>query len=167
MDIAKNTHVDPQSFTPNEKFEAELTTLREMGLPDLRATWVRHFQQDPPNRLSRDLLLRGIAHKLQERQFGGHFKSVLRRLKYLSANDGSNATRSPPRTRSIKLGTKLIREWHGVTHIVVVTEDGFDWQGTRYHSLTEIAGAITGAHWSGPRFFGLSDSAGAKPRATA
>jgi hypothetical protein len=48
-----------------------------------------------------------------------------------------------------------VREWHGRTHTVTVTEDGFDCAGVTHPSLTKIAKKITGAHWSGPRFFGL------------
>ena len=48
-----------------------------------------------------------------------------------------------------------MREWHGRTHTVTVTEDGLEYAGTNYPSLTKIAKKITGAHWSGPRFFGL------------
>ncbi|MCX7373557.1 MAG: DUF2924 domain-containing protein [Alphaproteobacteria bacterium] len=56
----------------------------------------------------------------------------------------------------------LVREWHGQTHTVIVLEKGFEHDGTRYASLTQIAHIITGAHWSGPRFFGLR-RAPAKP----
>jgi DUF2924 family protein len=49
----------------------------------------------------------------------------------------------------------VTREWRGRTHTVVVTEDGFEYAGKTFPSLTKIAHAITGAHWSGPRFFGL------------
>jgi hypothetical protein len=56
---------------------------------------------------------------------------------------------------SLKAGTRLVREWHGVTHTVLVEAQGFDWNGRRYRSLTILAHEITGAHWSGPRFFGL------------
>jgi Protein of unknown function (DUF2924) len=38
-------------------------------------------------------------------------------------------------------------------------EDGFEYEGQRYRSLTVIAEQITGAHWSGPRFFGVSKRA--------
>jgi Protein of unknown function (DUF2924) len=55
----------------------------------------------------------------------------------------------------LKAGTRLVREWRGVTHTVLVHADGFEWNGRRYRSLTIIAHEITGAHWSGPRFFGL------------
>jgi hypothetical protein len=56
---------------------------------------------------------------------------------------------------SLRPGTRLVREWRGRTHTVVVTEDGFEYAGQAFKSLTKIAHAITGAHWSGPRFFGL------------
>jgi len=56
---------------------------------------------------------------------------------------------------ALKPGARLVRGWHGRTHTVTVTEDGFDYVGTSYASLTKIAKKITGAHWSGPRFFGL------------
>jgi hypothetical protein len=59
----------------------------------------------------------------------------------------------------------LVREWHGRTHVVVVTETGFDYAGSSYQSLTEIAKLITGAHWSGPRFFGLTAGRHAQERA--
>jgi len=50
---------------------------------------------------------------------------------------------------------ELRREWHSHTYTVTVTEDGFEYAGMSYPSLTKVAKKITGAHWSGPRFFGL------------
>ena len=52
-------------------------------------------------------------------------------------------------------GTKLLREWRGVTHEVTVTDGGYEHQGKRYRSLSAVARAITGTQWSGPLFFGL------------
>jgi hypothetical protein len=60
-----------------------------------------------------------------------------------------------------KTGTTLVRQWHGHAHTVLVREDGFDYEGQHYRSLTVIAKRITGAHWSGPRFFGLTKRSGA------
>ena len=60
----------------------------------------------------------------------------------------------------LKTGTTLLRQWRGHAHSVLVREDGFEYQGQRYRSLTMIAERITGAHWSGPRFFGLTKRAG-------
>ena len=59
---------------------------------------------------------------------------------------------------SLKPGARLVREWRGRIHTVTVTEDGFEYTGTSYPSLTKIANKITGGHWSGPRFFGLAAS---------
>ena len=60
----------------------------------------------------------------------------------------------------LKTGTTLVREWRGHAHSVLVREDGFEYEGQRYRSLTMIAERITRAHWSGPRFFGLTKRAG-------
>lgn len=62
------------------------------------------------------------------------------------------ATMSP-----VKPGTRLIREWQGETHEVMVLEDSFVWKGKAYSSLSRIARDITGTRWSGPAFFGLKD----------
>ena len=61
--------------------------------------------------------------------------------------------RAAPRA-TVKPGTRLVREWNGHTHTVLVHADGVEWRGTRYRSLSVVAREITGAHWSGPRFFG-------------
>jgi len=56
---------------------------------------------------------------------------------------------------SLRPGTRLVREWRGVTHMVLIHADGIEWRGQRYRSLSVVARKITGARWSGPRFFGL------------
>ena len=66
------------------------------------------------------------------------------------------AARPNPYSRSpCRPGTRLVREWRGVTHMVLIHADGVEWRGQRYRSLTLVARKITGARWSGPRFFGL------------
>jgi hypothetical protein len=61
----------------------------------------------------------------------------------------------------VKVGTRLVREWNGQTHLVLVHADGVEWRGKLYRSLSVVAREITGAHWSGPRFFGLTTKQGA------
>jgi hypothetical protein len=111
-------------------------------------------------RLSRDLLTRGITYELQERPHGGLSRSILRKLEGLNVVSKVSGVHKPPPLISLKAGTRLIREWRGVTHTILVHADGFEWNGQRYRSITIIAREITGAHWSGPRFFGLRKSAG-------
>jgi hypothetical protein len=124
------------------------------SLEELRQEWRRLYHCEPP-RLSRDLLMRGIGYRLQELQYGGLGKSTRRKLKTLAKMFRTEGRVAPDPGLSLKPGARLVREWHGRTHTVTVTEDGFEYAGTTYPSLTKIAKKITRTHWSGPRFFGL------------
>jgi hypothetical protein len=126
----------------------------------LRGEWRRLHRASPPMRLSRDLLMRAITYKLQERPVGGLSKSILRKLERLNLDSEACGAQKPASPISLKAGTRLVREWRGVTHTVLVHAGGFEWNGRRYRSLTIVAREITGAHWSGPRFFGLRKCAG-------
>jgi hypothetical protein len=123
-------------------------------LDELRCEWRRLYCREPP-RFSRDLLIRGINYRLQEIEHGGLNKSTRRKLKTLAKMFETTGRVAPDPGLSLKPGARLVREWHGRTHTVTVTDDGFEYAGAAYQSLTKIARKITGAHWSGPRFFGL------------
>jgi hypothetical protein len=138
---------------------AELTVSSGISLDELRREWRRLYHSEPP-RLSRDLLVRGIGYRLQEIQHGGLGKSTHRKLKTLARMFQTTGRIAPGPGLSLKPGARLVREWHGRTHTVTVTEDGFEYAGMSYPSLTKIAAKITGIHWSGPRFFGLKASNG-------
>ncbi len=106
-----------------------------------------------------DLLQRALAYHIQERAEGGLSKAALKRLAHLGdprGNVGRPPRPAPPRLRP---GTRLVREWRGSVHQVTVGEDGFDYRGARYASLSRIAREITGTRWSGPLFFGLRKAA--------
>jgi Protein of unknown function (DUF2924) len=124
------------------------------SLDELRGAWRRLYHRDPP-RISRDLLVLGIAYRLQEIKHGGLGKATLRKLQTLARTLRTTGRVGPTPSLSLKPGARLLREWRGRTHTVTVTEDGFEYAGTNYPSLTKIARKITGAHWSGPRFFAL------------
>ena len=126
----------------------------DTSLNELRGEWRRLHHNDPP-RISRDLLILGIAYRLQEIEHGGLGKATLRKLRTLAKAVRATGRVGPTPSLSLKAGARLVREWHGRTHTVTVTEDGFDYAGISYPSLSTIAKKITGAHWSGPRFFGL------------
>lgn len=140
---------------PGFDLHQELARIEGLTIFELRGEWRRHLRMAPPMRLSRNLLLRGIAYRLQEKALGGLSKAVLRRLSVAPAGPGESTSGKTRATVSLKTGTRLVREWHGVTHVVLVHPDGFEWEGRRHRSLSVIARTITGAHWSGPRFFGL------------
>ena len=128
--------------------------LDDASLDELRCEWRRSYRSEPP-RIGRDLLIRGVGYRLQEIQHGGLSKSTRRKLKTLAKMFRTQGRVAPDPGLSLKPGARLVREWHGRTHTVTVTEDGFEYGGRTYPSLTKIAKKITGAHWSGPRFFGL------------
>jgi hypothetical protein len=134
---------------------AELARLSAATIFELRGEWRRLHRTPPPKRLSRDLLIRGITYKLQERRFGGLSPSVTRTLARLNRKPLRSDAPPAPGIQ-LKPGTRLVRDWRGVTHTVLIHADGVEWNGRRYRSLTVIAREITGAHWSGPRFFGLT-----------
>lgn len=124
-------------------------------LDTLRGEWRRVYCCEPP-RISRELLIRGIAYRHQELEHGGLGRATRRKLKTLAKMFRTTGRVAPDPGLALKPGARLVREWHGRTHTVTVTEDGFEYAGTSYPSLTKIAKKITGAHWSGPRFFGLA-----------
>jgi hypothetical protein len=125
-----------------------------LSFDELRREWRRLYRSEPP-RISRDLLIRAIGYPLQEIQQGGLSKVTRRKLKTLAKMFRTTGRVAPDPGLSLKPGARLVREWHGRTHTVTVNEDGFEYGGMSYPSLTKIARKITGAHWSGPRYFGL------------
>ncbi len=138
-----------------EALARQLAALECASTADLRAQWARAHKHPAPKRASRDLLLRALAYHIQERVEGGLNKVTRRRLAKLAGLNGENREPISPPILQLKPGSRLIREWRGEVHRVTVLENGFDWRGTRYASLSQIARVITGARWSGPLFFGL------------
>jgi Protein of unknown function (DUF2924) len=138
----------------------QIAELVDLSTQELRVGWGQLHRTGPPPGLSRDLLIRGLVHQLQEQTYGGVSRALQRRLRTLSAEFEKGASCSDSRI-VLKTGTTLVRQWRGRAHTVLVRENGFEYEGQHYRSLTVIAEKITGAHWSGPRFFGLTRRAGA------
>ena len=134
--------------------DRQITELLDPLTQELRLAWRQLHRTGPPQGLSRDLLIRALAYHLQERAAGGASRALRRRLQTLAGElekqSGSFDPGIVPKT-----GTTLVRQWRGHAHTVLVCEDGFEYEGQHYGSLTVVAERITGAHWSGPRFFGL------------
>ena len=137
---------------------ADLAALSHRTYPDLQAEWRRLYRSPPPKQTSRDLLELGIAWKLQEKALGGLAPAARRQLATLADTLGTDGDIATPRAVAPKAGARLVREWNGETHDVLVLEDGFRWRGKTCPSLSAIAREITGARWSGPRFFGIAPS---------
>ena len=140
--------------------EAEIAGLVDRSTHELRLAWRKLHRTEPPFGVSRDLIIRGLAYELQQRAHGSPSLALRRRLQILVAVSEKGARSVDPGV-VLKAGSTLVRQWRGRTHTVLVGENGFEYEGQRYPSLTVIAERITGAHWSGPRFFGLTKRAGA------
>ena len=150
-----------------DELREALARLPTASRADLRAEWLRLYRTEPPARLSRELLIGAIAYRLQAQALGGLRPELQRRLRNIAqqvSRGGEPVLNAAPH---LKPGTKLLREWQGRTHEVLVGDDGFAWQQVRYRSLSQIARAITGTRWSGPVFFGLKARTALRPNGTA
>ena len=138
-----------------------LSRLPQLDLGELRQEWRALYKAEASPHLSRELLVRAVAYRMQEVALGGLRSGRQRQLHQIAQQfKQTGAANTPPRPE-LKPGTRLVREWQGRTYDVLVLDDGFSWQNTRYRSLSALAGKITGTAWSGPLFFGL------KPNRTA
>jgi hypothetical protein len=154
-----------QPAAPTELLQ-KIAGLTHLTSQQLREEWRRLYRSQPP-RLSRDLLIRTIAYRMQELAYGGPSKATLRKLQALAKDLEANGHLASDAGQRVRPGMRLVREWHGRTHTVLVTEEGFEFAGKNYPSLSQIARAITGAHWSGPRFFGLKGRGPSDPGSSA
>ena len=137
----------------------QIAELVDRSTQELRLAWRQLHPTGPPQGLSRDLLIRALANQLQQHSHGRASPALQRRLQRLARELEKGSASFDPGI-VLKTGTRLVRQWRGQTHSVLVREHGFEYEGQRYRSLTVIAEQITGAHWSGPRFFGLTKRAG-------
>ena len=129
------------------EIDKQLQKLSEQSREDLIRQWVDTFNKPAPQHASLPMMRRILAYELQAKAYGDVTPSTNRRIKsILVPGPKSNH-------KAQAIGTRLVREWNGVTHTVLVIEDGYEWQDRSYRSLSAIAREITGAHWSGPRFF--------------
>lgn len=140
----------------NAQVLARLVALQAMTVRELKAEWAKLFETVAPNN-SRAFLEQRLAYRIQELAFGGLTKPTRQMLDALADEAEGRKVRksviSDP--RNPVAGTRLVREWDGAEHVVTVLNDGFDWQGRKYRSLSAVARTITGTQWNGYRFFGL------------
>jgi Protein of unknown function (DUF2924) len=132
-----------------------LSRLLTLDIGELRQQWRGLYKTQAPRHFSRELLVQAVAYRLQELARGGLRPEPQRQLRRI-AQEFKDIGAATIRARSkLRPGTRLLREWQGRTYDVLVLDDGFSWQGTRYRSLSAIARQITGTAWSGPLFFGV------------
>ena len=136
---------------------AQVAELEHLPIETLRAKWQTLFNSDPPNSPNKKQLIIRLAYRIQELAFGGLSRGAREKLEKLagmsaSGIDGGSTARDSDKPVP---GTKFIREWQGARVEVTALEEGFEYAGKKYRSLSAIASEITGTKWNGPDFFGL------------
>jgi hypothetical protein len=152
---------------------SSIQALRGMTVAELRVEWERLYG-DPTRSRNRDYLWRRLAWRIQQLEYGGLSDEAKRRILEIAPaaflrsqmpvgyQPNTKAVSTPPGAvgpcRDPRLpapGSTIVRRYKGRDIRVVVLDDGFEWDGRRFDSLSEVAFAVTGSHWSGPLFFGL------------
>jgi hypothetical protein len=141
-----------------------LSRLPTLNTGELRQQWRSLYKTQVPPNLSRELLVRAVAHRMQELALGGLRPEPRRHLLRIAQQFKENGAVRV--CSELKPGTRLMREWQGRTYDVLVLDDGFSWQNAHYRSLSAIARKITGTAWSGPLFFGLKPNRPATRRSS-
>jgi hypothetical protein len=148
-----------------DPIDQRLATLPKLSKTALRELWKQLFSTSSPPQLRRHLMIPILAYRLQEQAFGSISAASRGRLRQLGQAFEANPKAALSSVPSIRPGTRLVRQWGDQVHLVNVETNGYEYQGARYQSLSEIARVITGTHWSGPLFFGIrSDQTSSKSK---
>ena len=136
---------------------AQLAALPSKTTPELKQLWRDLYDREPPP-YNKPFLVKRLAYRIQELAYGGHSARAEAKLKKLVDEEDRRLKGKQPVRKGDRpiAGTRLIREWQGVEHCATVLDDGFEYQGRRYKSLSAIARAITGTRWNGPLFSGFA-----------
>jgi hypothetical protein len=148
--VARGSDRRPTSRSAVENLDAEIDRIAALNIDRLRALWRETTGRPAPDTLSKALIARALACRLQEQRLGG-LDPQLRMLLMSLAKPGAEPF------RHLKIGSVIVREHEGEIHEVMVAPGGFCWAGQTYSSLSAIARKITGVSWNGPRFFGLRE----------
>jgi DUF2924 family protein len=146
-----------------QTIEEEIALLRDLDLKGLRTRWQNQFGRSAPEHLTRYLLFRILAYRIQADRLGDLDAGTLKVLEQAAGRESqpskisSRLAALDQRRSAPPPGTVLVREWDRKSHQVMVLQDGFAWNGETFDSLSQVALAITGTKWNGPRFFGLRD----------
>jgi hypothetical protein len=138
-----------------ETIRQRLSSLKSCSIAELKEQWRALYNSEPPHRISRELLMRAVAYRIQEQVFGGLKPSTRRLLERLAGDARCGRPLKVGPAAPASAGTVLMRDWQGTTHEVRVLDRGVLYRRRRYRSLSEVARLITGSRWSGPLFFGL------------
>ncbi len=118
----------PKHIAANVALQRELAALPDLPREVLIDRWRDLHGSPPPSRFSARLMGMAVAYRLQEQALGSLKIATRRKLEQaaLAIEEGRSPPGAAPR---IKPGTRLLREWQGLTHEVIVLEDGVEYRG--------------------------------------
>lgn len=133
----------------------QIRELKDKSFAELKQLWRDYYQVEPPP-YRRGFMAHALAYRIQELTYGGLPNKTEKHLNDLLAEaKGAKVKRRVAPVKMPVAGTRLVREWKGERYEVIIQENGFEFAGRKWNSLTAIAREITGTHWNGPVFFGL------------
>ena len=141
---------------------AQIVALETMSFADLKEKYRALYDREPPSRSRKQVIAR-LAYRIQEIAYGGLSAEARERLVSIGEAHGvPGKEKDQPKERkgAPAIGTKLVREYLGERHEVVVLDKGFQYRDGVYRSLSAVAKEICGSHVSGPAFFGLKKKGG-------
>jgi hypothetical protein len=143
----------------NDSVLAQVAALPEKSTAELKQLWRGLYDREPPSG-NKPFLIKRLSYRIQELAYGGLSARAEAKLNVLIEEEDQRVRGLPIVRKGDRpiAGTRLIRQWQGVEHCVTVLDDGFEYGGAKYRSLSAIARAITGTRWNGPLFFALRPS---------
>jgi hypothetical protein len=152
----------------SQEVSSEVAKLPSFTRQQLLDLWLKLYGRAAPPGIRRELMVPFLGYRIQERAYGG-LKAATRAqlLRIARALENPTSTTEWLSKPKIKAGTRILRQWRGEIHEIMVTESGYEYRAASYRSLSEIARKITGTRWSGPAFFGLKDKSSVRGRSDA
>ena len=157
----ENTHRKDYSM-----IKKRIEELKSLSRNELTQKWLEIFKKTPSQSLRREFLIKHLVWEIQAKEKGGYTLQAKKKLESLAKSLEQNQDlkdddikKSKSNSLTIKAGTKLIREYQGKNHEVIVLEKGYQYNHKTYKSLSAIANEITKTRWNGKVFFGLKKGA--------
>ena len=140
----------------------QLATLETMTMAQLHEKWRDLYGGEPPG-YKRQFLIKRLAYRIQELFYGGLSEAAKAQLRRVGQDDpvarvDRRVSDSPQGKADILPGTRFVRIWKDRRYEVLAHENGFEYEGRMFRSLSAVAREITGTRWNGKIFFGLKKS---------
>ncbi len=167
----------PQEARMPDTVTAQILALQKMTVRELKVKWRELYGEDTRS-CNRQYLWRRLAWRVQELAYGGLSERANARIAELNQDDdlrmlpprrwqppcNGNGNQPEPQEarrplrdpRLPRPGSTLTRRYRGHEIRVTVLEEGFEYEGHHYGSLSALAREITGQRWNGLLFFGLT-----------